>query len=130
MAASPSLRKLAVLLQKLADERRSHIEAVRRIEAVMARMGFDPSGARVAGEGSSSTRGPRRGRGLKSGGKRVQGVKQALLESLSATPQSPAQLKAKVCGKVGANVNITTQLAMLKREKLAKDVARGQWVRA
>jgi len=133
MPASPTLRKLSVLLQKLADERRAHVAEIERIDSVFARMGFRPSdsGAAPARAGRQSGRtasGKRRGR--KPGGQRVQGVKQALLESLSDTPQTPAQLKAKVCGKVGANVAIVTQLAMLKREKLAKSVSRGQWVRA
>lgn len=133
MPASPTLRKVSVLLQKLADERRAHAEEIERIDSVFARMGFRPSGsgaaptraARLSGRPAGGKR-----RGRKSGGQRVQGVKHALLESLTDTPQTGAQLKAKVCGKVGANVNITTQLAMLKREKLAKAVARGQWVRA
>jgi len=133
MAESQSLRKLSSLLQKLADERRSHMEAIERIDSVFLRMGFQPPpsgagssrGAKLRGRATAGRR-----RGLKTGGQRVQGVKQALLESLTDTPQTPDQLKAKVSSKVGANVAIVTQLAMLKREKLAKAVARGQWVRA
>jgi len=133
MANSPSLRKLSALLQKLADERRAHVEEIQRIDSVFTRMGFRPSesGAapvRAARQQGRAAGGKRRGR--KAGGQRVQGVKQALLESLTDSPQTPAQLKAKVCGKVGADVAIVTQLAMLKSEKLAKAVARGQWVRA
>jgi hypothetical protein len=133
MANSQSLRKLSALLQKLADERRSHVEEIHRIDSVFTTMGFRPSdsGAAPVRAGRTSGRaagGKRRGR--KAGGQRVQGVKQALLESLTDTPQTPAQLKAKVSNKVGADVAIVTQLAMLKREKLAKAVARGAWIRA
>lgn len=133
MADSQTLRKLSALLQTLADERRTHVEEVQRIDSVFERMGFRPSDsgvapARAARQTGRAAKGKRRGR--KPGGQRVQGVKQALLESLSDTPQTPAQLKAKVSSKVGADVAIVTQLAMLKREKLAKAAARGQWVRA
>ena len=133
MANSQTLRKVSTLLQKLADERRAHVEEVQRIDSVFERMGFRPTGAgmapaRAARQTGRAARGKRRGRKL--GGQRVQGVKQALLESLTDSPQTPAQLKAKVSSKVGADVAIVTQLAMLKQEKLAKAVARGQWVRA
>lgn len=132
MANSQSLRKLSALLQKLVDERRSHMEEIQRIDSVFTRMGFRPSDAspaptRAARQSGRAASGKRRGR--KAGGQRVQGVKQALLDSLTDSPQTPAQLQVRVSNKVGANVAIVTQLAMLKREKLAKAVARGQWIR-
>lgn len=69
-------------------------------------------------------------RGLKAGGQRVQGVKEALAESLTATAQSPADLQAKVSKKLGHDVSIATQLHMLKRDGVAKAIGRGQWVKA
>lgn len=133
MSTSRNLRQFAVLAESLLADRRAHVEEVQRIDAVFQRLSVQPPDNHGAGGASGARRGrPAAGRrpGRKPGGQRVQGVKQALLDSLTDTPQTPAQLKAKVCGKVGANVNITTQLAMLKREKLAKPASRGLWIRA
>lgn len=133
MANKNTIAALSSLLQKLSKERQHHVAAIQEIDAVFHRFGFEPSGApmrrkpgRPAGSGASAGR----SRGKRAGGQRVQGVKQTLLESLSDTPQSPAELASKVSKKLGAKVAITTQLHMLKREKAAKAVGRGQWVRA
>lgn len=134
MANKNTIAALSSLLQKLSKERQHHVAAIQEIDAVFHRFGFEPSGApmrrkpgRPAGSGAGAGAG--RARGKRAGGQRVQGVKQTLLESLSDTPQSPAELAAKVSKKLGAKVAITTQLHMLKREKAAKAVGRGQWVR-
>src|SRR5690606_27437642 len=117
------------------------------IDAVFARFGVDPEAATGARRGPGRPRGSRSkqkaaskkasrkktgkraGRGMKSGGSRVQGVKQTLEESLTNTPQSPAELKDKVSKKLGHEVSIATQLHMLKSEGKAKAVGRGQWVK-
>lgn len=118
------------LLAKLHKERRFHIEAIEEIDAIFHKFGMDPPGrsARAARPAAAGKAKPR-ARGGRSG-RRIQGVKKALQDSLSGTPQSPAELAAKVSKKVGAKVNITTQLHMLKSEKKAKAVGRGQWVKA
>lgn len=71
----------------------------------------------------------KRSRGLRPGGKRVQGVKATLHEALTDKPQSPGELQKKVSQKLGAKVAIATQLNALKKEGMAKSVGRGQWVR-
>ena len=117
-------------LNDLARERQELLERLDEINGVFQSLGIDPDrGTRRAGLGRGR-RTAARGRGLRPGGQRVQGVKQTLLESLTSTPQSPGELQTKVSKKLGHKVNITTQLHMLKREKLAKAASRGQWVKA
>lgn len=138
--------QLSSLLRKLHAEREHHLSAVEEINAIFARFGIDPNtGGEVrrgpgrprgsknkkkAGRKKAAKKAGRKKRGKKAGGSRVQGVKQALLESLTATAQSPAELADKVSKKVGQKVSITTQLHMLKRDGAAKAVGRGQWVKA
>ncbi len=126
--ANNTVAALSSLLQKLKREREHYVAKIEEIDAVFERFGASPSspsrGRRSGGGGRKA------GRGKRPGGKRVQGVKQTLLESLTSTPQSPSDLQAKVSKKLGHKVNITTQLHMLKREKLAKAASRGQWVKA
>jgi hypothetical protein len=151
--------QLSSLLRKLHDERNHHLESIDEIDAIFARFGVDPeSGGKKRGPGrprgstnkkkkktkkkaASSKKkatkkktkkktGKRGSRGLKAGGQRVQGVKQALQDALTSTAQSPADLQAKVSKKVGQEVSIATQLHMLKRDGVAKAVGRGQWVKA
>ncbi|MBL0922421.1 MAG: hypothetical protein IBJ10_09880 [Phycisphaerales bacterium] len=130
MAKTNTIAALSSLLQKLGKERQHHIAAIQEIDGVFRRFGFEPTGAPVRGKSARGGASAGRARGKRPGGQRVQGVKQTLLESLSDTPQSPGELAAKVSKKLGAKVAITTQLHMLKREKAAKAVGRGQWVRA
>lgn len=147
--------QLSSLLRKLHAERNHHLAAVSEIDAVFARFGIDPETGGEARRGPGRPRGSknkkkpgrkkagskkkaskkktakkRTARGKKAGGQRVQGVKQTLQESLTSTPQSPAELADKVSKKVGQKVSITTQLHMLKRDGVAKAVGRGQWVKA
>ena len=138
--------QLSSLLRKLHAEREHHLSAVEEINAIFARFGIDPNtGGEVrrgpgrprgsknkkkAGRKKAAKKAGRKKRGKKAGGSRVQGVKQALLDSLTATAQSPAELADKVSKKVGQKVSITTQLHMLKRDGVAKAVGRGQWVKA
>jgi len=137
------------LLQK---ERDHHAQAIEEIDAILERLEDAtttvptrrgpgrPRGSknkkkagRAAKKGSKKKagkkRGRKKGRGLKEGGSRVQGVKQTLAEALTTSPQSPAELQAKVSAKLGHEVSIATQLHMLKREGAAKAVGRGQWVK-
>ncbi len=132
MAKTETIAALSSLLNKLTKERNHHVAAIQEIDEVFHKFGVEPpaiGGATRGARAARSTGGAKR-RGLKRGGSRVQGVKQTLAESLSDTPQSPAELAAKVSKKLGSKVAITTQLHMLKREKVAKAVGRGQWVRA
>lgn len=149
--------QLSSLLRKLHAERNHHLAAVSEIDAVFARFGIDPETGGEVRRGPGRPRGSknkkkpgrkkgaskktskkkasgakkkRTARGKKPGGQRVQGVKQALQESLTSSPQSPAELADKVSKKVGQKVSITTQLHMLKRDGAAKAVGRGQWVKA
>lgn len=128
MAKTETIAALSSLLNKLTKERNHHVAAIQEIDEVFHKFGVEPP-AIGGGRAPRPTGGAPR-RGLKRGGSRVQGVKQTLAESLSDTPQSPAELAAKVSKKLGSKVAITTQLHMLKREKIAKAVGRGQWVRA
>lgn len=112
-----TMKSLTKMLTKLQRERARNVAAVREIDGVLARLG-----------GASSHRGqPGTAR---SSGKRVQGVKEALLAALTAKPQSPKDLQKAVRRKLGAPVKIATQLNTLKREKKAKSAGRGLWVRS
>ena len=132
-------------LQELADRRAEHQAAIDEIDAVLAQFGVQAgsvtsTGRRRRGPGRPKGSGKKTGRKAtakkasrkKAGrrGKRVQGVKQALIDSLSDKPQSPSELQGKVSRKVGAEVQIATQLQMLKNEGKATTVGRGQWVAA
>ena len=134
--------QLNSLLRKLHAERNHHVEAIDEIDKIFAQFGIDPEGG-AARRGPGRPRGSKgrkkagrkkgskkKARGKKAGGQRVQGVKQTLEESLTATPQSPAELQVKVSKKLGHDVSIATQLHMLKSEGKAKAVGRGQWVKA
>ncbi|MGD9693479.1 MAG: hypothetical protein AB7G17_08045 [Phycisphaerales bacterium] len=130
-----TLTALQGLLSKLAKERETHVAAIQQIDAVFANFGMAPPGGGGTGSGGAR-RGRRkaagrkgRGRGLRPGGKRVQGVKTTLHEALTDKPQSPGDLQKKVSQKLGTKVAIATQLNALKKEGLAKSVGRGQWVR-
>lgn len=141
--------QLSSLLKKLHAERDQHLAAIEEIDSVLESFGGD-AGAPVKRRGPGRPRGSkntkkktkkksskkktgkragRKGRGLKKGGSRVQGVKQTLEEALTGSPQSPAQLQDKVSAKLGHDVSVATQLHMLKREGKAKSVGRGQWVK-
>lgn len=141
--------QLSSMLRKLHEERNHHLAAVEEIDEIFNRFGINPDEAprrrgpgrprgsgKKAGKkagrkkGSKKKAGKRASRGLKDGGQRVQGVKQTLAEALTSTPQTPAELQAKVSKKLGQEVSIATQLHMLKRDGVAKAVARGQWVKA
>lgn len=128
MATKDTIAEISAKLQELWKEREDLLARLDEINAVFHSFGIDPERGRRT-RSSRRTRGTGKRRGLRPGGKRVQGVKQTLLESLSATPQSPTELAANVSQKLGKKVAITTQLHMLKREKLAKAASRGQWVR-
>ncbi len=125
---SNTLSTVSSLLAKLRKERQHHVDSIAEIDAVFGRFGASPPGPAPAGRGKG--RGSRgKGRGAP-GMMRVQGVKEALAAALSDSPQSPSELQQKVSKKLGVKVNIATQLNMLKKEKRAKSVGRGQWVRA
>lgn len=118
--ANPTIASITSKLKKLQKDRDHHLESIREIDAIFAKLG-----AKV-GKGGAS----RAGRGGGGAGSRVQGVKAALLASLTDKGQTPVELAAKVSKKVGAKVNVTTQLAMLKAAKKAKNPERGLWTRA
>lgn len=140
----------AHMLSLLKKDRDHHLNAIQEIDAILERLGAESTttkrgpgrprgsknkkkartkGAKKASKKSGKKR-TRKGRGLKPGGSRVQGVKQTLADALTSTPQSPADLQAKVSTKLGHKVSIATQLHMLKRDGVAKAVGRGQWVKA
>lgn len=121
MPTNSTVASLTSKLTKLEKEREHHVQAIREIDAVFARLGGKIGGGASIG---------RAGRAAGGSGSRAQGVKAALLGSLTDKGQSPDELAAKVSRKVGAKVNITTQLAMLKAEKKARNPKRGQWVKA
>ena len=143
-----TMAQLSSLLRKLQQERSEHLAAIEKIDEVFAQFGMSPeSGVKRRGPGrprgsknkkkagrkkagAKKAGRKKKARGAKAGGSRVQGVKQTLEESLTATPQSPAELASKVSKKLGQEVSITTQLHMLKRDGAAKTVGRGQWVKA
>lgn len=136
-----TLNELSSLLRKLATEREQYVAAIEEIDAVFAQFGMEaPAGGarrrrgrppmRKAGKKAGRTKAGAKKRGRRRGGKRVQGVKQTLLDTLGSKPQSPIDLQKKVSKKLGAEVNIATQLQMLKSEGKAKAVGRGQWVAA
>lgn len=139
--------QLSALLKKLHKEREEHLAAIDDIDTTLAAFGLDPKGgaprtgkrrgpgrprgsSKKASKKASKRRGKKKTRGLKKGGSRVQGVKQTLEESLTASPQTPAELQEKVSRKLGHEVSVATQLHMLKRDGKAKTVGRGQWVKA
>jgi hypothetical protein len=127
MAKQKTLTAVSSLLAKLEKEREHHLASLEEIDAIFRRFGASPGPGAGRRRGGRAMGGARRGgRGA---GSRVQGVKDALLSSLSGSPQSPADLAAKVSKRLGTKVNIATQLHMLKRDKKAKSVGRGQWVR-
>ncbi len=133
--AKTTLTALQGLLSKLAKEREEHVAAIQQIDTVFANFGMAPPSDRGTSSGGAR-RGRRkaagkkgRGRGLRPGGSRVQGVKTTLHEALTDKPQSPGELQKKVSQKLGAKVAIATQLNALKKEGMAKSVGRGQWVR-
>jgi len=139
------------LVNKLRQDRAEHAAAIAEIDAVLDTVG-DLAGPAIRKRGPGRPKGSknktkqktdqksgakktgkkaaRKGRGLKKGGSRVRGVKQSLQEALTGTPQTPAELQAKVSKALGHDVAIATQLHMLKRESKAKTVGRGQWVKA
>lgn len=145
-----TMAQLSSLLRKLQQERSEHLAAIEKIDEVFAQFGMSPEAGGAKRRGPGRPRGSKNkkkagrkkagakkagrkkkgARGAKAGGSRVQGVKQTLEESLTATPQSPAELASKVSKKLGQEVSITTQLHMLKRDGAAKTVGRGQWVKA
>lgn len=146
--------QLSALFSKLRKDRAEHAAAIAEIDAVLDTVGNTTVAAPKRGPGrpkgsknktkkkagkkagtknartkkSGKKRAPK-GRGLKKGGSRVQGVKQTLEDALTGTPQSPADLQAKVSKALGHDVAVATQLHMLKREGKAKTVGRGQWVK-
>lgn len=127
---SNTLSTVSSLLAKLRKERQHHVDSIAEIDAVFDRFGASPPGPAPSGRGRGQGRGARgKGRGAP-GMMRVQGVKETLAATLSDSPQSPSELQQKVSKKLGTKVNIATQLNMLKKEKRAKSVGRGQWVRA
>lgn len=125
MPNNNTVSTIASLLEKLRKERDHHLQAIEEIDSVFARFGATPP------RSPGAPRGRRKGRGRGAPGqKRVQGVKETLASALTDSPQSPTELAAKVSRKLGAKVAIATQLNQLKKEKVAKSVGRGQWVRA
>lgn len=144
----------AHMLSLLKKDREHHFNAIQEIDAILERLGAEappmkrgpgrprgsknkkktkPGGATKASTKASKKSGKKRtrkGRGLKPGGSRVQGVKQTLADALTSSPQSPAELQTKVSNKLGHKVSIATQLHMLKRDGVAKAVGRGQWIKA
>lgn len=141
-------------LNKLRQDRAVHAAAIAEIDAVLnnvgnttgavpkrepgrpkgsksksKKAGSKKAGNKKAGKKSGKKK-ARKGRGLKTGGSRVRGVKQSLHEALTGTPQTPADLEAKVSKALRHKVAIATQLHMLKREGKAQTVGRGQWVKA
>jgi len=143
--------QLSALVAKLREERAELVAAIEEIDSVLERVGTPAGDALKRGPGrprgsknkkkagraakkrttktTAKKRGRKKTRGPKKGGARVQGVKQALAEALTSSPQSPAELQAKVSSSLGHEVAIATQLHMLKREGVAKAVGRGQWVK-
>ncbi len=148
---------LSSLIRKLEEERDHHLASVEEIDSIIATLNSEglsggvkrgpgrPRGSKnkkktgrktarkKAGTRKKKTKkktAKRGSRGLKPGGQRVQGVKEALADALTGTAQSPAELQAKVSKKLGHDVSIATQLHMLKRDGVAKAIARGQWVKA
>jgi hypothetical protein len=141
----------AHMLSLLKKDREHHLNAIQEIDAILERIGAEAApakrgpgrprgsknkkkktkakGAKKASKKSGKKR-TRKGRGIKPGGSRVQGVKQTLADALTSSPQSPADLQTKVSNKLGHKVSIATQLHMLKRDGVAKAVGRGQWVKA
>jgi len=137
------------LVNKLRRDRAEHAAAIAEIDAVLNTVGNTtvaaskrgpgrPRGSKnkvkkesskKAGAKKTGKKAARKGRGLKKDGSRVHGVKQSLEEALTGTPQTPADLQAKVSKALGHDVAIATQLHMLKREGKAKTVGRGQWVK-
>lgn len=143
------------LVSKLRQDRAEHAAAITEIDAFLETVGDlagaaprkrgpgrpkgsknkaqkkagKKAGSKKAGKKKSGKKRGRKGRGLKAGGSRVQGVKQTLEDALMSTPQSPADLQAKVSKALGHEVAVATQLHMLKREGKAKTVGRGQWVK-
>lgn len=137
----------AHMLSLLKKDREHHQNAIDEIDSILERLGSESGetrrgpgrprgsknkkkrGAKKASKKTGKKR-SRKGRGLKPGGSRVQGVKETLAASLTTSPQSPAELQEKVSKKLGHEVSIATQLHMLKRDGVAKAIGRGQWVKA
>ncbi len=136
------------MLSLLKKEREHHQKSLDEIDAIIERISSETAttkrgpgrprgsknkkkrGAKKASKKKAGKKRTRKGRGLKPGGSRVQGVKETLAASLTTSPQSPAELQAKVSKKLGQDVSVATQLHMLKRDGVAKAVGRGQWVKA
>jgi len=110
------------LLNKLRQDRAEHAAAIAEIDAVLDTVGDlggpaarkrgpgrpkgsknktkkktgQKAGSNKAGKKKVGKKRASSGRGLKKGSSRVQGVKQALESALTGTPQTPADLQAKV----------------------------------
>lgn len=125
---TPAARSINSLIRKLQAQRAHHAAAIAEIDAVFSRL---RSSLGAAGNAPSTHVSRSTGGSLKTvSGRRVQGVKAALLASLSSKPQSPASLAARVSKRLGAEVSVAVQLQALKAEKKAKNPERGLWIKA
>ncbi len=125
---SSAARSVNSLISKLHAQRVHHVAAIAEIDAVFARL---RSSLGAAGNAASTRVSRTTGGSLRTvPWRRVQGVKAALLASLSSKPQSPASLAARVSRRLGAEVSVAVQLQALKAAKKAKNPERGLWIKA